>query len=95
VDAVDHGAAAVAAARARRYDVILMDMQMPVMDGMEATRQIRRDSPNRDTYIVATTANAYADDQQACLAAGMDDHLAKPIQPQRLFEQVLKALSRA
>ncbi|MBN8491217.1 MAG: response regulator [Burkholderiales bacterium] len=95
VDAVEQGAAAVDAARARRYDVILMDMQMPVMDGMEATRQIRRDSMNRDTYIVATTANAYVDDQQACLAAGMDDHLSKPIQPQLLFEQVMKGLTRA
>jgi CheY-like chemotaxis protein len=44
---------------------------------------------------VATTANAYVDDQQACLAAGMDDHLSKPIQPQLLFEQVMKGLTRA
>jgi len=95
VDAVEQGAAAVAAARAQRYDVILMDVQMPGVDGIEATRQIRSESLNRGTYIVATTANAYAEDQSACLAAGMDDHLAKPIQPRQLFDQVLKGVRRA
>jgi CheY-like chemotaxis protein len=90
VDVAEQGAAAVAAAQARAYDVVLMDMHMPVLDGIEATHRIRLDSLNRDTHIVATTANAYADDQAACRAAGMNDHIAKPIEAQLLFECVLR-----
>jgi light-regulated signal transduction histidine kinase (bacteriophytochrome)/ActR/RegA family two-component response regulator len=94
VELAEDGAAAVAAARARDFDLILMDLQMPVLDGIEATRLIRLDSRNRSTPIVATTANAFADDQAACRAAGMNDHLAKPIEALHLFECVLRSVQR-
>ncbi len=94
VDAVEHGAAAVAAARARDFDVILMDLQMPELDGIEATRLIRRDSRNGGTPIVATTANAFDDDHKACIDAGMNEHMAKPIEARLLFECVLKLVQQ-
>ena len=63
----------------RKWDIVLMDMQMPVMGGLEATRLIRANEPaGHRTPIVAMTANAMESDRQACLEAGMDDHLAKP-----------------
>jgi light-regulated signal transduction histidine kinase (bacteriophytochrome)/CheY-like chemotaxis protein len=92
VELVHDGAAAVSAARAKAYDVILMDVQMPVMNGIEATRLIRQDGLNQGTYIIAATANAFAEDRQACSAAGMNDYLAKPIRPELLFESVLRGV---
>ncbi len=94
VDSAADGAEAVAAARARAYDVILMDMQMPVTSGIDAARQIRERSLNRHTIIIATTANAFEDDQQACFAAGMNHHLSKPIRQARLYECLLLALQQ-
>ena len=80
-DVASDGVEAVACAKARQYDLILMDMQMPGMDGVAATRVIRTLPGYRDTPIVALTANAFFEDRQRCLEAGMNDHLAKPVSP--------------
>ena len=80
VHLVANGALAVEAVRRGDYDLVLMDLQMPGMDGMEATQAIRAlDGPRARLPIIAMTANAFEEDRQACLAAGMDDYVAKPI----------------
>lgn len=85
VDLAENGSEAVAAASREAYTLILMDMQMPEMDGLAATRQIRsRAGPNARTPIVALTANAMQSDQDNCRAAGMDDFLAKPFNRESL-----------
>jgi CheY-like chemotaxis protein len=66
------------------FDVVLMDVQMPELDGLEATRRIRTRWPDRPLRIVAMTANALAGDREACIAAGMDDYISKPIRPEEL-----------
>ena len=86
VDVAMHGQQGVDMARSQPYDLVLMDMQMPVMDGLEATRQLRADPRLVKLPIVAMTANALDSDRQRCLDAGMNDHLAKPIVPARLWE---------
>ena len=85
--------AAVEAVQQEPYALILMDMQMPVMDGLEATRRIRR-SGAVEVPIIAMTANAYGEDRTACLQAGMNDHLAKPIDPETLYAMLLRWLER-
>ena len=77
-------------AREREYDVVLMDMQMPVMGGIEATRAIRSDPRLRNLPIIAMTANAMSSDREACLQAGMNDHVAKPIDPDQLFAALVR-----
>jgi two-component system sensor histidine kinase/response regulator len=90
VDIAEDGRQAVKAAADGCYDVILLDCQMPEMDGYEAARTIRRDErrSGRHTPIVALTANALASERETCLAAGMDDYLAKPIDLERLREML-------
>ncbi len=76
----------------QRFDCVLMDVQMPVMDGFEATRLIRSDPRLRDAVVIAMTANAGSDDQARCLAAGMDEFVSKPIAPHLLCEVIGKWL---
>ncbi|MFL5770551.1 MAG: GAF domain-containing protein [Chloroflexota bacterium] len=90
-DVVGDGRAAVDAIEAASYDVVLMDVQMPEMDGLEATRRIRRRWPDRPIRIVGLTANAMAGDREACLAAGMDDYVSKPIRPEELQAAIARA----
>jgi PAS domain S-box-containing protein len=77
------------------FDCVLMDVQMPVMDGFEATRRIRLDAALKDTRVIAMTANAGLEDQARCLAAGMDEFVTKPVAPEILVATVARALGRS
>jgi CheY-like chemotaxis protein len=92
-DMAEDGEEAVAMARKTRYAAIFMDMQMPKLNGVEATRQIRQLPGYQDIPIIAMTANAFAEDKAQCLAAGMNDFLIKPFIPEELFAILLRALS--
>ncbi|MDM4767935.1 response regulator [Pelomonas sp. SE-A7] len=92
VDMVGDGAQALRRARVQRYDAILMDMEMPEMNGLDACRAIRRDTVHALTPIVALTGNAFSSDREACLAAGMDDFLPKPVAPELLYASLLNLL---
>ncbi|OHC65493.1 MAG: hypothetical protein A2040_13570 [Rhodocyclales bacterium GWA2_65_19] len=94
VDMAEDGAEAIALARKTTYAAILMDMQMPNIDGLEATRQIRGMPGYRETPIIAMTANAFAEDKARCVEAGMNDFLIKPFDPDTLFATLLRWLSR-
>ena len=94
VELAEDGGAAVAMARRSHYDLIMMDMQMPQMNGLEATRMIRTLPAYARTPILAMTANAYVEDRQVCLEAGMDEHIGKPVDPDKLYETLLKWLDR-
>jgi CheY-like chemotaxis protein len=93
VDVARDGLEAQTMAEQNRYELILMDMQMPQVDGLEATRRIRQMPHGQDVPILALTANAFADDKALCLAAGMNDFVSKPTQAERLFEVVLRWLN--
>ena len=93
VDLAEDGAKALAMARQNRYDLILMDLQMPNLNGVDATRAIRTDTLNRETPVLAMTADAFDEDRQACIDAGMNDHIGKPVEPEQLFETLLKWLA--
>ena len=84
-DVADDGVQAVAMARAGSYDLILMDVQMPRLDGIQATRELRNGPGGFTAPIVAMTADAFVEDRNACLAAGMNDHIAKPIEVSALY----------
>ncbi len=95
VEAVSDGLQAVQRATLQPYDLILMDLQMPGIDGLETSRRIRGLPGGAATAIVALTANAFDEDRRRCLEAGMDDFLTKPVLPELLFETVLRWLLRA
>jgi signal transduction histidine kinase/ligand-binding sensor domain-containing protein/ActR/RegA family two-component response regulator len=88
-DCVENGELAVAAAGAKDYDLILMDVQMPEMDGLEATRSIRR-HPGRQPVVIALTANAMLGDREECMQAGMDDYISKPVRLDELMRLLKK-----
>ena len=88
VEVAQDGAEALKMVHSAVYDLVLMDMQMPVMDGVTATRAIRRIGRLRNLPIIAMTANARAEDRQSCLDAGMDDFLSKPIDPEVLWAKL-------
>ena len=92
VEVAGDGASAIELVQSRAYDLVLMDVQMPVMDGLTATRQIRsRIGPRLP--ILAMTASAFVEDRQNCLDAGMNDHVSKPVDPRALYATVLRWLS--
>ncbi len=97
VTLVENGAAALAAWRGHRFDALLMDIQMPGMDGFEAARAIRAEETARGGHvpIIALTAHAMATDRERCLAAGMDGYVSKPIQPETLNRALAAALTNA
>lgn len=86
IDIANNGYEALLATRNKKYDIILMDVQMPKMDGLEATHAIRLEKGAKELPIVAMTANAMKGDKEKCLDAGMNDYLSKPIKPSELYE---------
>jgi two-component system sensor histidine kinase/response regulator len=90
VDIANHGQEALKLIESGEYACVLMDMQMPIMDGLTATRLIREKDQFQELPVLAMTANATVDDRTQALESGMNDHIAKPIDPQQLFEALLK-----
>ena len=94
IDMAENGAEAVALAQKNKYLVILMDMQMPVLSGLEATQQIRQLPDGKESVIIAMTANAFTEDRVRCFEAGMNDFLSKPIVPEEFFAHLLRAFNQ-
>ncbi|MBF0214045.1 MAG: response regulator, partial [Magnetococcales bacterium] len=90
VKTANHGGEGVAMVEAARFDIVLMDIQMPEMDGYQATARIRADARFQDLPIIAMTANAMKGDRERCLAAGMNDYVSKPIDKKELFLSILR-----
>ncbi|MBN2885761.1 MAG: PAS domain-containing protein, partial [Chromatiaceae bacterium] len=95
VEVAENGRRALEMASASPYDIILMDVQMPELDGLNATRLLRAQPEWRACPIIAMTASAFDDDRQRCLDAGMDDYLPKPVEPGRLYAKLLQWLTAA
>ena len=95
VDTAEDGAQAIEQARETRYTLILMDMQMPTINGLEATQRIRQLPGYQDTPILAMTANAFVEDKARCFAAGMNDVIVKPVSPEQFFSTLLRWLERS
>jgi CheY-like chemotaxis protein/HPt (histidine-containing phosphotransfer) domain-containing protein len=94
VDVVDNGKMAVEAMLNQDYTLVLMDVQMPELDGFEATREFRiKDTSGKKTPIIAMTAHAMKGDRERCLAAGMDDYLSKPLEPREFYQTINKWIS--
>jgi len=95
-DLASNGIEAVESVERQPYDAVLMDVQMPEMDGLEASRQItRRWAPGQRPRIIAMTANAMQGDRELCLQAGMDDYLTKPIRVEKLIEALGNVVARS
>jgi CheY-like chemotaxis protein len=94
-DLASNGIEAVESVQRQTYDVVLMDVQMPEMDGLEASRRINAQWPSgKRPRIVAMTANAMQSDRDLCAAAGMDDYVAKPIRVDQLVEALMRVPAR-
>lgn len=93
VDTAANGKDAVVQALEVNYDLILMDVQMPTMNGLDATKQIRLQASRKSTPILALSANVFVEDRRACIDAGMNDFVSKPVDPDELYNTLLKWLS--
>lgn len=89
-ETAENGQVAVERVQEQHWDLLLMDIQMPVMDGLEATRAIRKMPEKADLPIIAMTANAFMEEKDACLEAGMNDHVGKPVDPDWLYELLIR-----
>jgi CheY-like chemotaxis protein len=90
-DVASNGIEAVESIERQTYDVILMDVQMPEMDGLDATRQVRNLTNATQPHIIAMTANAMEGDREMCIAAGMNDYISKPVRVHELVAALMKA----
>lgn len=95
IDVVSKGLEAVQQVQRAQYDLVLMDMQMPLCDGLEATRIIRSLPGMGNLPIVSMTANAFVEDRDACRSAGMNDQVAKPIEIEAFYATLLRWLTRS